>query len=52
MNKVKIFEGKSRLEIENEINNFARTHEIINASIAEMKWGYSGYYTVIVVYEA
>lgn len=51
MNKVKIFHEEYYFNLEQKINEFAREHNILNASIATEKHGYSVYYNVIVVYE-
>lgn len=50
MNKIKTFHG-STLFIQNEVNNFAEKHKIINTSICTEKYGNNIYYTIVVLYE-
>lgn len=51
MNRIIIFEDSSVVGIEKEVNDFARTHEIVGTSIASVKYGSSTYYTVVVTYK-
>lgn len=52
MNKVELFEHCNRLELCREINDFAKTHKIIDVSLATSKAGYTFYYTALVLYRA
>lgn len=46
----KIFEDKSRYDLEKLINKFIKDKEDISISLATTKFGYSAYYTAIVYY--
>lgn len=48
--KCKIFDGKSRYDLEILINKFIKDKEDVSISLATTKWGYSTYYTAIVCY--
>lgn len=51
MNKIKIFHGGILSIIQNEANNFAEKHKIINISICTEKYGNNIYYTIVALYE-
>ena len=51
MNKIKIFHDRLLYTTQNEVNNFAEKHKIINTSICTEKHGYDIYYTIVVLYE-
>ena len=51
MNKVKVFHEEHYRKLEEEINEFALKHNILNTSICTEKHGYEVYYTIIIVYE-
>ena len=51
MNKIKTFYGSSLYSLENDINEFARDHKIINTNICTEKHGYNVSYTIVVLYE-
>lgn len=51
MNKIKVFEGNSRFELERDINDFAKCHKIVNASLCTEKYGYMTEYKIVVLYE-
>ena len=51
MNKIKTFHGGTLSFLENDVNKFARDHKIINVNICTEKYGYSVYYTIVVLYE-
>ena len=44
------FENNSRIDLEKEINKFIKDKEDVSISLATTKWGYSTYYTAIVLY--
>ena len=46
----KIFEDKSRYDLEILINKFIKDKEDVSISLATTQWGYSTYYTAIVCY--
>jgi hypothetical protein len=50
MNKVEAFECASLHELCKKINEFAKDHEIIDASLATIKAGYTDYYAALVLY--
>lgn len=53
MNRVKVITHlEHESQIEREINDFARSHEIIGTSITAYQCGYTTYYAVIVTYKA
>ena len=47
----KIFEDKSRHDLEKMINEFIKYKVDVSISITSTKWGYSAYYTAIVCYK-
>ena len=50
MNKIKIFHGQHFRILEDNVNDFALKHKIINTDICTEKHGYEIYYTIIVLY--
>lgn len=46
----KIFEDKSRSDLEKMINKFIKDKVDVSISITSTKWGYNTYYTAIVCY--
>ena len=50
MNKVEAFECASLHGLCKKINEFAKDHEIIDASLATIKVGYTDYYAALVLY--
>lgn len=46
----KTFENSSRYELEKEINEFIKYKVDVSISITSCKFGYSEYYTAIVLY--
>lgn len=46
----KIFEDKSKNDLEKMINDFIKYKVDVSISITSTKWGYSTYYTAIVCY--
>ena len=52
MNKVKIFESADSIRLIWAINDFAKKHEIIDASLATTKAGDTVYYSALVMYKA
>lgn len=50
MNKIKIFHGQHFRALEDDVNDFALRHKIINTDICTEKHGYEIYYTIIVLY--
>lgn len=50
MKKVKFFKSSSRYSLENDINDFALTHEIYGISYSAYRCGYSTYYSCCVTY--
>ena len=51
MNKIKIFHNRLLSTTQNEVNNFAEKHKIINTSICTEKYGNNIYYTIVALYE-
>ena len=51
MNKIKTFRGSTLSLLSGEINRFAEKRKILNTSICSEIYGYTTYYTIVVVYE-
>ena len=50
MQKIQIFESDSKLELRDEINEFAKTHHIEQISYAVSSHEYRNYYSCCILY--
>ena len=51
MNKIKTFHGGTLSFLNDDINDCAKKHKILNTSICSEMHGHNAYYTIVVVYE-
>lgn len=51
MNKVHVINAETKRKLEDEINAFAKNHEIVNVALTVKVIGYFTEYTAVVIYK-